>query len=74
MDFLQSDSKLNAVNVAKQIDPLISEESSSEEILSVLQAAEAQTLVNASLAIQALTLTVILGSSSDFYVTQTLKL
>lgn len=74
MDFLQSDSKLNAVNVAKQIDSLISEESSSEEILSVLQAAEAQTLVNASLAIQALTLTVNLGSSSDFYVTQTLKL
>lgn len=58
MDFLQSDAKLNAVNVAKQIDPLITEESSTEEILRILQAAEAQTLVDASLAIQPLTLTV----------------
>lgn len=61
MDFLQSDAKLNAVNVAKQIDPFINEESSSEEILKVLQAAEAQTLVVASLAIQSLTLTVSLS-------------
>lgn len=66
MDFLQSDAKLNAVNVASQIDPLITEDSSSEEILKVLQSAEAQSLVDASLAIQPESLTVSCGFLSYF--------
>lgn len=66
MDFLQNDAKLNAVNVASQIDPFITKDSSSEEILKVLQSAEAQSLVDASLAIQPESLTVSCGFLSYF--------
>ncbi|XP_066251788.1 juvenile hormone esterase-like [Euwallacea similis] len=50
---LQANPRASAVAVAKQINPIITDESSSRTIMEVLQAADAQLLVNVSLAMRA---------------------
>ncbi|XP_066251884.1 juvenile hormone esterase-like [Euwallacea similis] len=49
MNYMQANPRTGAVAVAKQIDPTITDESSSETIKEVLQAADGQLLVNISL-------------------------
>lgn len=50
MDYLQTTPKANAVKIAQQIDSSITESSSSELIVQVLQSVDAELLVNLSLA------------------------
>lgn len=51
MDYLQSTPRSNAVKIAQQIDSSITESSSSELILQVLQSVDAELLSNLSLAV-----------------------
>lgn len=50
MDYLQGTPRGNAVKIARQIDPSITESSSSELILQVLQSVDAELLADLSLA------------------------